>query len=194
MTAQAVNLKIIQGSTFSKVFRWAQSTKAYKPITAITKTGSPVITATSHGLPNGWPVLVNNVLGMTEINSDQYRKATVLTANTIELNEINAAGFSDYSSGGIVEYNLPVNLTGFTARLQMRQSLNNTTVLKELTTENGGITINTTDYTITLSISAADTADFDFTQAVYSLELVSGASIVTQIAKGSVSVEQEVTR
>lgn len=194
MTAQAVNLKIIQGSTFSKVFRWAQPTKAYKQISAITKAGSPVITANSHGVPNGWPVKVNNVEGMTQINSDEYRKATVLTGNTLELNEVNAAGFDSYSGGGIVEYSVPVDLTGFTARLQMRQSIGNTTVLKELTTENGGIAIDTTACTITLAIPATETDDLDFQTAVYSLELVSSGGVVSQIAKGDVSVEQEVTR
>jgi hypothetical protein len=188
-----VNLCIIQGSTFSKVLRWGQSTKTYKAITAITRAAPAVVTATGHGIPNGWPVLINNVEGMEEINSTTHRKATVLTVDTIELNEVNAAGFTAYEDGGVVEYNTPVDLTGFTARLQMRSSLNDETVQMELTTENGGISISTANYTITLNISAADTADIDWTTAVYSLEMISG-SVVTQIAEGSVTVSKEVTR
>ena len=131
---------------------------------------------------------------MKEINSsDTYRKATLLSANTIELNEINAAGYTAYSSGGIIEYNLPVDLTGYTARMQIRAKLEDTTVLLELTTENGRISINNTTKTISLTISATDTAAITWLTGVYSLELVNGGVVSTLIA-GNVSVKKEVTR
>jgi hypothetical protein len=189
-----LNLTIYQGSTFSEVLRWESPTKVYKNITGITQAAPAVVTSTSHGIPDSWRVKITNVVGMKEINSsDTYRKATLLSANTIELNEINAAGYTAYSSGGIIEYNLPVDLTGYTARMQIRAKLEDTTVLLELTTENGRISINNTTKTISLTISATDTAAITWLTGVYSLELVNGGVVSTLIA-GNVSVKKEVTR
>lgn len=191
-----LNLKVYQGSTFTEVLRWESSTKVYKPITGITKTAPVVITATAHNIPTGWRARVTNVVGMKEINcgTDTYYSVTDSTANTVTINSVNAVGYSDYTSGGILEYNLPVDLTGFTARMQIRGKLTDTTIIKELTTANSGIVINNTLKTITINISAVDTAALDFTTAVYSLELVSSGGEVAQLVNGSLSLVKEVTR
>lgn len=189
-----VNLTIYQGSTFSEVLRWESSTKVYKPITGITAAAPAVLTVSAHSVPNGWRVKVTNVVGMKEINSsDIYRKATLLTTNSIELNEVNAVGYTAYTSGGILEYNLPIDLAGFTARMQIRAKLESDTVLIDFTTENGKIVINNTDKTITLVLTAAETAAITWLTGVYSLELINGTNVTTLI-NGSVSVKKEVTR
>ena len=197
MTAPVkLNLKVYQGSTFTEILRWESSTKVYKPITGITKTAPVVITATAHGVPVGWRARVTNVAGMKEINcgTDVYYTVTDTTSNTITINSINAVGYSDYTSGGILEYNLPVDLTGYTARMQIRGKLADTVIIKELTTTNGGIVINNSLKTITITISAADTALLDFVSAVYSLELVSSGGEVSQLINGTLSLVKEVTR
>lgn len=189
-----LNLTIHQGTTFSEVLRWEGSTKVYKIITNVTNAAPAVLTSVAHGIPEGWRVKVTNVVGMTQINSsDTYRKATVLTSDTIELNEINAAGYSTYTSGGILEYNQPTDLSGYTARMQIRARVDSTDTLKDLTTENGGILINNTDKTITINISATDTAAFTWTTGVYSLELVTGSTVSTLLV-GNVYLRKEVTR
>lgn len=191
-----LNLTIYQGSTFSEVLRWESPTKVYKTITDITEAAPAVITSASHGIPDGWRVKVTNVIGMKEINStDTYRKATLLSANSIELNEINAVGYTAYTSGGVLEYNAPIDLTGFTARMHIRAKLEDTATLFTLTTEDveNGIVINNTTKTITLYISATNTALFTWTTGVYSLELISGTTVSTLIT-GNVSVKKEVTR
>ena len=189
-----VNLTIYQGATFSEVLRWESSVKIYKPITGITQAAPAVVTAQDHGAPDGWRVKVTNVGGMIQINStDTYKKATVLSANSIELNEINAVGYVAYTSGGILEYNEPINLAGFTARMQIRAKLESTEVLEELTTENGGIIIDNNNKTITLNISATDTALYTWTCGVYSLEMIVDSN-VTPLISGSVTVKKEVTR
>lgn len=195
MTAPAkLNLKIYQGSTFSETLRWESTTKVYKPITGILKSAPVVITSTAHGVPVGWRVKLTNILGMTELNSqDAYHYVTETTLDTITINSINAVGYKDYVSGGIVEYNQPVDLTGFTARMQIREKLDSATVIHELTTENSGITINNTTKKIELTIPASITTSFAFTSAVYSLELVNG-SVITPFANGAVSLVKEVTR
>jgi hypothetical protein len=198
MTAPPVklNLKVYQGSTFTEVLRWESSTKVYKPITAITKTAPVVITATAHNCPAGWRARVTNVAGMKEINSlsDNYYLVTDTTTNTVTINSVNAVGFNEYTSGGILEYNEPVNLAGYTARMQLRAKLADTIVIKELTTQNSGIVINNTEKTITIVISASDTAAFTFSTAVYSLELISSGGEVSQMLTGTLTLVKEVTR
>lgn len=189
-----VNFKIYQGSTFKEVLRWEASTKVYKPITAIVKEAPVSITATAHGIPDGWRVKVTNVLGMKEINSDEYRIATVVTSNIISINSINPLSYADYTSGGILEYNLPVDLTNYSGRMQLRAKLDSEVVLLELTTANSGIVIDNTLKTITINITAVQTAAFDFPSAVYSLELYTGTGVVVPFAGGSISVIKEVTR
>lgn len=87
-----------------------------------------------------------------------------------------------------------VDLTGYTARMQIRKKKSSTDFEHEATTENDGITLGGSAGTVEVVISAADTADFEFTRAVYDLELVDGDGIVTRLVEGDVSVSKEVTR
>ncbi len=188
-----LNLKIYQGSTFRQVLRWESSTKVYVPITNITKSAPVVITAANHAAPLGWRVKVVGAGGMKEINQLDYQIVTDKTTDTVTLNQINSLGFTTYTSGGVLEYNQPVSLSGYTARMQIREKLDSTTALHSLTTENGGILLDTTLQTITLLIPDETTQTFTFKAAVYDLEMISGGE-VTQLATGSVSLIKEVTR
>ena len=188
-----INFKVYQGSTFREVLRWESSQKAYVPITNITKTAPVTITADNHGIPTGWRAKVLNSTGMKEINSEEYRVVTAVNANTVTINSINALSYSTYLGGGVLEYNQPVDLAGFTARMQLRQKLESTDVIYEMTTENGGITINNLTKTIELLILANTTETFSFNTAVYSLELVSGSEVVPFIG-GNLTLVREVTR
>ena len=195
MTAPTkINFKIYQGSTFKEVLRWESATKGYSPISGITKSAPVVITAVAHGVPVGWRAKITNVLGMKEINSaDTYHTVTEATADTITINAVNALSYTDYTSGGVIEYNMPVDLTGYTARMQLRLKLEDIEFIHEMTTENGGITIDNVNKTINLNILATDTALFTFSSVVYSLELISGVE-VTPFANGSITLVKEVTR
>lgn len=190
-----LNFKIIQGSTFNQVLRWESATKVYKTISGITNSAPVVINCTAHNIPVGWRARVTNVLGMKEINSgsNDYYTVTDTTTNTVTFNSVNSLGYSAYTSGGVLEYNQPIDLAGYTARMQIRSKLEDTTIIKELTTENGGIVIDNTTKTITLTISATDTSAFTFASAVYSIELVNG-TVVTPFAGGTMTLVKEVTR
>jgi len=195
-TPAKVNLVIYQGSTFSEILRWESSRKVYKPITGITNAAPVIITAPLHDVPDGWRVRFTNVLGMKEINSavDTYSTAVLKTENTIEINAINSIAYTPYASGGILEYNEPINLAGYTARMQIRNKLGDTTYLLDMNTENGRIILNNSIKTIELKITAIDTAAITWTTGVYSLELVSAAGVVSTLMNGTVTVKQEVTR
>ena len=87
----------------------------------------------------------------------------------------------------------PVNMTGYTARLQMRETFDSSTILVTLTTENGGISIDGATGSIVLTMSATATAALTWTAARYDLEIVSGATVYRPI-EGKVKVSREVTR
>lgn len=197
--ATKANLTIEQGETFETVVRWEVPPLKYKPITAMTQTAPVSITATSHAIPNGWRTAVVDVVGMTELNAasappadEEFRAATVIDANTIEFNEISAALFKAYKSGGYLAYYTPQNLTGYTARMTIRDRVGGT-VLSTLTSATNEILIDTAAFTITLTLSPATTAAFTWTKGVYDLELVSSTGRVTRILSGTVTLSKEVT-
>lgn len=89
-----------------------------------------------------------------------------------------------------------VNLTGFTARMQVRESYDAGTAIVSLTSGTG-ITLGGTAGTIGLSMTAAQTALLDGTpqtQTIYDLELVSAAGYVTRLVEGNFFINPEVTR
>ena len=195
------DLTIQQGRTFSLALRWESPPIVYRPITAIAQTAPARLTVPTHGVPDGWRVAITNVKGMTEINAEankltsrDYHQATVVDANTIDINDINAAGFKPYVSGGYIQFNTPVDLMGFKARMKIKNRVGGTT-LYTLTTENGALAIDAAAKIITIDISESDTAAMTFTTGVYDLELVSGTTpaVVTALISGRVTVSKEVT-
>lgn len=195
MAAQPVklNLKIVQGSTFRETLRWETATKVYVPITNITKTAPMVIQADSHGVPTGWRVKVSGALGMKEVNSDNYLTVTGTTTNSITINSVNALGYTTYTGGGVLEYNQPVDLTGVTCRMQIREKVTSDTIIDELTTENNKIVVDSTQKTISLVVPNSVTSTYNFISAVYSLEVVKSGDVIP-LLYGSVSLTKEVTR
>lgn len=86
-----------------------------------------------------------------------------------------------------------VDLTTYTARMQLRTSVQNESVVLELTTSNGRISLGGVAGTITLTITAADMATLLPLKYVYDLELVNG-TVVTRLVQGTFTVRPEVTR
>lgn len=94
----------------------------------------------------------------------------------------------------------PVNLSGYTAKLQVRSSHKSKAIILELSTEEGGITLGTGGYmttgAINLFVSATDTAELsvcDDLKPVYDLEMTSGG-VVSRILQGNVIIAPEVTK
>jgi hypothetical protein len=79
--------------------------EAAKTITGATQANPCVITtSTPHGFASNDWVFINGVLGMTQLNANTYR-VNALTATTFGLldldgNNVNATGFTAYTSGG----------------------------------------------------------------------------------------------
>lgn len=88
---------------------------------------------------------------------------------------------------------LPWDFTGHTARMQVRRTIDSSTVLISLTTENGRITLGGVTGVIELNISATDTAALT-SSGVYDIEIVDSSGFVSRIMQGNFTLSQEVTR
>lgn len=255
MTANK-DLIITKGKTFSLVVRWETDPIIYKPVSAVTGVAPLTLTVPTHGCPDGWRAAMTGFKGMTEVNPSDpnrlvdrdYNQATVVDADTLAFNKINASLFKTYTSGGVVQYNTPVDLTGFTARMSIKARTQTSELLEcsvggvsgatkptdagqdgtvtwisvtagvpgkewiagatyvagdvidladllRLTTDNARIVLDLVRSTISLVISAADTAAIDWRSGVYDLELVSpdAEPVVTELMSGKVTVVKEVT-
>lgn len=92
----------------------------------------------------------------------------------------------------------PVNLTGYSARMQVRETQASTATILSLTS-GSGITLGGTAGTILLEASATTTAGVAASSSpqtvyVWDIELVSGAGYVTRLLEGNFFVDPEVTR
>ena len=83
-------------------------------------------------------------------------------------------------------------LTNHTARMQVRRTIDSTTPLITLTTENGRISIHGASGLINLSISAEDTAALT-SSGVYDLEIISSGGLVSRVIQGTFTLSLEVT-
>lgn len=189
---------IQKGKTFTLVVRWETEPIVRKAITAISlATGAPRLTVTSHGMPDGWRGAIYGVKGMKQINSantpprsSDYQTVTVIDADTIELNAVtpidaNGNDWDAYTSGGFIQYYTPQNLSGYTARMDIKDKIGGTVwASSEIAdTPNDIITITVDDATktITLTIDAVDTALLTAKKGVSDLEMVSSGGVVTKL-------------
>ena len=89
---------------------------------------------------------------------------------------------------------VPVDLTGYTARMQVREKASSASKIIDLTTENGGITLGGKAGTIQLDVSASTTESLVPKTYVYDLEVVSSGNYVIRLIEGQFTVTPEVTR
>lgn len=87
----------------------------------------------------------------------------------------------------------PIDLTGYTARMEVRKNKTSGTVLVTLTTENGRITLGGTNGKIDLEIEAATTEEFTAGIYMYDLNLMI-ADKVYRLMEGTFTVSGEVTQ
>lgn len=208
--ADTKDLTIQQGKTFSLVLRWETEPVIRKPITAVSLAfGAPLLSVAAHGLPNGWRAYVSRVKGMGELNAkndpprtSDFHPVTIIDAGTVEFNDIepvddNGREWPAYTDGGFLCWNAPVDLTGYTSRMKIKDKVGGmvlaSTDALDAPKNVLAIAIDNATKTITLSIPATATDDFTWKAGVYDLEMVSASGVVTAILSGKVSVTKEVT-
>lgn len=87
-----------------------------------------------------------------------------------------------------------VDLTNWSARMQIRESINDAEAVVDLSSPSAGIVLGGTAGTITVTIPAAQTAALAIRRGVYDLEVQDSAGNVTRLLQGAVEVSPEVTR
>ena len=183
-------LAIEVGITYVQVYRYGGSPLVYKPISAVTTYLPLTVTATGHGVTAGWPIAFNGLgEGVDASNWPPSNKdffyATVIDANTISVNDLDATALTAYVSGGLLAYYTPTSLAGGTAvfTLSSVDNCGNETVV--LTTN---AVLDDTGKTITLTLTAAQTAAFTPGAYVYSLIMTDAGSNVIVIDEGQAQV------
>ncbi len=88
----------------------------------------------------------------------------------------------------------PINVTGFTAKMQARESASATTIAAEFSTSNGRIAVGTTNGKFTISMTAADSAALKAFVGIYDFEITNPSGNVYQVMSGKFKIEPEVTK
>lgn len=91
---------------------------------------------------------------------------------------------------------IPFDLSGYSARMQVRRTIDSANFLLELTTQNGALTIDpsgTAPNQIYIDVSASVTASVN-TSGVYDLEIVNPDGTITRVLQGVFNLSPEVTR
>lgn len=92
------------------------------------------------------------------------------------------------------ENEVPIQLYGYAARMQVRPSTNSSTVIVSLTQANLGISLDGASGGILLQLTAEQTNALPVRKAVYDLELVSPSGFVTRLLEGTFTIVPQVTR
>lgn len=88
----------------------------------------------------------------------------------------------------------PIDLTGYTAALQIRRTVDAPDPPLVDLANGSGITLGGVAGTVDIAVPAADTRDFQPGGGVWDLELTSPGGVVTRLLQGRVKVSPEVTR
>lgn len=203
------DLNIKRGSTFRKTLRWLTDHMVYKPITGMPSTAPVRFTVPAHGMTDGAIAAISGLVGPSSLNAanspplysddplySDFRVVTVVDVDTIEFNDINAAAMPAYVSGGVVQFREPVDLTGMTARLHIRTTMDAPDPPElELTTENGGIEVYPSAHRIDIVIADEQTEVLLVATGagVWDIEMLAGDE-VERIDEGAVTCSPEVTR
>ena len=90
--------------------------------------------------------------------------------------------------------NTPINITGYTAALQLRSLPSDTTAALSLTSPAGGITITGASGLVAVHATAAQTGAIQAGYYYYDLEITSPVNIITRLVQGQILVSAQVTR
>jgi hypothetical protein len=88
----------------------------------------------------------------------------------------------------------PVNVTSYTAALQIRTSPLAKTAVLTLTTQNGGIVVTGNQGKFACHATNLQTAAITNGRYAYDIEITSPLGVVTRLAQGTIEVSPQVTR
>lgn len=89
---------------------------------------------------------------------------------------------------------VPINLTGYSARMQVRETYEATDTILSLTSGAGDIVLGGSAGTVIVTVQATTTQKLFHSYAVYDLELEASNGVVTRLLQGNAIISREVTR
>jgi hypothetical protein len=155
-------------------------------ITNVTGNGTTVTYTAANSFSAGQIVTVDQVIPYIY----NLQEVEIATASASQFTVTNGAT-GIYVSGGLAT--APLDITGYTAKMQMRSYPNSPTAVLTLTTENGGIVITGATGNIQLHATAEQTGAVNQGPYDYDLEIYQGSS-VTRVIQGQMEVSAQVTR
>lgn len=193
-----IKLSIRKGSTFLWTLRPETSQQKYIPITTITMTETGVrLAAEDHGMVEGWRCRVSRCKGLTRLNTadedhpraSDYFQATVIDVDTVEINAQNTTGDKTYTGGGVLQYGVPMDLTGATVRAQLRVSESaSSALLLDLAPY---ITVDAPNCRIDIAAPGSETSLLVGSHAVLGVEIDDSAPVPLTITLPTIGVELE---
>ncbi len=156
-------------------------TEATVSITGATQANPVVVTAASHGFSNGDRVIINSVVGMSQLNNREFTVANQ-TTNTFQLSGIDGTGFDAYTSGGTVAKIVEVTTTySVTEIFEINYAQSADVVYMAHKDHAPAKLTRTTATSFTLT-------DVDFTDGPYLDENITSTTLYASAATGSVTI------
>lgn len=187
------DFQLSPGETWAPVVRWASDELTSVPVTGVTSAAPVVVTAPGHGLPNGWRAALTGVVGMPEVNAANYppvgedwKRGTVIDANTVQLNHETGAGFGPYVSGGFLVYQTPIPLDGVGVALNVWANEDRCGTPIVSLAVGTGVTIDTTAMTIT---GRLQTAGLAWQTGFYSMMATDASGNTTELMAGVLNIQ-----
>lgn len=180
-------LQITRGSTYCDSLQWSTDECVFRPIKIVRSTAPVRLDCPGHGVPDDWEVSIE---GHANIDPRKIFNVRRIDDDTLEIPCLNGTMFS--ASPAVLRYLMPVDLTGYEARLQIRDRVGGNLLLELSSNAGAGITIDHQLKQIKREIAADITAALTWKRAVYGMEMILG-SYVIKLDSGTVEVSDEVT-
>jgi hypothetical protein len=193
------------GATHETALRISSQTMLYAQISGMAQSAPLEVTATAHGIPDGWQVAVIGAKGMTELNAadpndikaSEYHRCTVIDVDTVTIDGISSERFKAYQSGGHLAFRAPADLSGYASgRMDVKAKVGGDILLTRNTT-NGGMFIDsaTSSVFVRLAPTTISGANLTAKDYVFDIELVTAGGAVDALcsADSVFSVQPEVT-
>lgn len=216
---QKLSIKIKRGATVAQPFRVESGVLGYAAITTISRTAPVAIEATAHGIPDNWRAAVMNAVGLTEMNTEngaegkppkdsEMHIVTVVDANNITMNAVNAAGFRRAHTAGTghLAYYTPVDLSVYTgAIMEVKNKVDGTRLALFATPGtlsaplvdivDGALEIDDANDAVWLRMTDEESELLDFKRGVFDIKLLrsSGEFDFICTSDSTIEVEYEVT-
>ncbi len=197
--AAELDITLTQGKTFELALMYATDERVYRPLAGVPSVAPVRLHVPDHGMPDGWPFDIACVPRPDELNGQNYI-ARVIDQDTVEINDLLGACWRPWSSGGILSYQKPEDISGWQARSIWRRSMNAADRILTFHSDpaegpDGLILVDPATSTFTLQLNADVAERVPVVTGVFDVEAIDPQGRVYPLtAVSQFAVEAEVTR